>query len=93
MIYCANCLLCKVFTNEKGFRRVRCKADQWTTPQGHPKTYSFHTVLARFLITCEFYASMGEPNQYLKDLAETLPVTKEFDRVGRGAIPGQTQTG
>ena len=79
MIFCANCLHCKVFPGESHSgereRRVKCKKGNWKTPLGGQKTYSYHTVLDRQMRRCDDYDSMGEATKhaFLNDLAKELP--------------------
>jgi len=80
MIPCANCSLCRVFVDNDGYRKVRCAAEMWKTPANQEKVYSYHTVLARRMLECEFYDSMGDPTEYLRQLEESLPPTKGMSK-------------
>lgn len=82
MIYCANCLHCKVFTGQdrsgnRG-RRVKCAKGLWLTPNKKEKTYSYHTVLSRRMRLCTAYESMGEATRdaFLRYLAQNLPAER-----------------
>ena len=92
MIYCANCFLCKWFKDEYGFLRVKCIADQWLTPSGQPKTYSLHTVHRRMMGFCEYYDSMGDPGEYIKDLKVELPTTKGDCKVVEAVVESGAAT-
>jgi hypothetical protein len=85
-IYCANCTLCKIVTvkpeNEKGdehyLLRIRCVAGKWKKRLGEEKLYKYCTVLRRFQDSCDAYDSMGEPEEYIRELKKSLPNKDEL---------------
>jgi len=84
-IPCANCLHCKVYLERadrgpKVERRVKCAMGNWQTPSGKERTYCYHTVLGRRMVSCPDYDSMGEHDrdEFLKSLRDNLPVEREF---------------
>ncbi|MBZ0272986.1 hypothetical protein K8I61_13185 [bacterium] len=93
IIHCANCLHCKVYLEraERGAnaeRRVRCAVGNWQTPSNKERTYCYHTVLKRRMVSCPDYNSMGERDrdEFLKDLRDNLPVERDVVDVSALAV-------
>lgn len=85
-IYCANCIHCKVIKTQaqnigEYQLRVRCAAGMWKKKLGEEKYYKYFTVIRRKLDQCEAYESMGDEEEYLKDLKKKLPVNDEVFKV------------
>ena len=92
-IYCANCLHCKVFLEiadrgHKAERRVKCAMGNWQSPSGKERTFCYHTVLSRRMVSCPDYDSMGERDlrQFLKNLKDNLPVERDMVDVSDMAV-------
>lgn len=92
-IPCANCLHCKVYLERadrgsKAERRVRCAMGNWQTPSGKERTFCYHTVLSRRVVSCPNYDSMGERDRdkFLKDLRDNLPVERDMVDVSAFAV-------
>jgi hypothetical protein len=78
MIYCANCLNCKLtrvtVLYGKGYvKRVRCEAGKWKTSAGNEKLHKFFTVVRRTKENCESYIPMGDAESFIENLHTDLP--------------------
>ncbi len=82
MVFCANCIHCKLVPSPAGqgryYLRVRCDAGKWQKKSGEEKQYKYFTVARRSLERCESYEDMGEGPEFLKDLRDTLPAADEL---------------
>lgn len=82
-IFCANCLHCKIVSTpdeaapDTRRLRVRCAQGMWQKKSGEEKFYKYFTVSRRSVEACEHYEDMGELEDYLKDLRDTLPISDE----------------
>ncbi len=87
-IYCANCVHCKLVPTPAGegsyVLRVRCSEGKWLKPSGEEKIYKYCTVAHRSIDFCEAYDPMGDVNEYIRDLQETLPAVDEVYHVAKG---------
>jgi hypothetical protein len=77
-IYCANCLHCKITVvdasaGQNPSLKVRCAAGQWKKKVGEEKFYRYDTVEQRRVESCSRYEAMGDLEEFLKDLRQSLP--------------------
>jgi len=82
-VYCANCEHCKLVRNSSGnegqyYLRVRCDAGKWRKKLGEEKIYKYFTVARRSLDSCDAYAPMGDPKEYIRELKKSLPIKDEL---------------
>ena len=83
-IYCANCIHCKLVPapaeNASGqfYLRVRCDAGKWKKKLGGEKIYKYFIVTRRSIDACDCYESMGEDDNFISELRNTLPIRDEL---------------
>jgi hypothetical protein len=81
-LFCANCIHCKLISSpaqgaNQFYLRVRCAAGKWKKKMGEEKTYKYFTVTRRAIACCDSYESMGDSDEYLRDLRKSLPMKDE----------------
>ncbi len=83
-VFCANCIHCKLFTEEvsdgssRYYLRVRCNAGKWKKKLGEEKFYKYFTVARRSYDDCDAYEPMGEVKEFLRELKKNLPIKDEI---------------
>jgi hypothetical protein len=81
-IYCANCVNCILVRTptddgDGHVLRVRCAAGKWRKKLGGEKMYKYFTVVRRVMDECDAYEPMGDEDEFLRDLKNTLPLRDE----------------
>jgi hypothetical protein len=57
--------------------KVRCAAGMWKKKVGEEKFYRYDTVEQRRVDSCDRYEEMGDLDEFLKDLRQSLPSRDE----------------
>ncbi len=80
--YCANCIHCKTVRVPLGDGRnyqlrIRCEAGQWKKKLGEEKLHKYFTVSRRDASDCPRYETMGDSEEFIRELKKTLPIKDE----------------
>ncbi len=80
--YCANCIHCKTVRVPLGDGRnyqlrIRCEAGQWKKKLGEEKLHKYFTVSRRDASECPCYETMGDSEEFIRELKKTLPIKDE----------------